>query len=291
MRKLISTLLACGCVAISLHTLAQPKTFQYRVTLVDAETGKAISPETVQIEVDDEEQTVTREGRIASISLAAPMARRVKILARPEGEYIPRTVVLTPDGITTGRVKAVAIERRPVRFNLPYLLSGAQRFERGEIDGGFALFEAAALSGSHRPQLEEVSDYDVLLRWNYARGLQQACLVLGHDTCNTAAERLAIVDSDFENEVNARRYRARRVTHDMVKRAQLDLSAKATKAQYEKGLRAFREKQHDTAIAAWEDLLNKPELLSAVQLTKDKLESDISFAKTRKAEESARAPQ
>lgn len=291
MKKQISTLLACGCVAISLHVFAQPKTFQYRVILVDAKTGNAISPETVRIEVDEEEQTLMREGQIASISLSAPLAKKFKIVARPEGEYIPRTVVLTPDGIATGRVKAVAIERRPVRFNLPYLLSGAQRFERGEIDGGFALFEAAALSGSHRPQLEEVSDYDVLLRWNYARGLQQACLVLGHDTCNAAAERLAIVDSDFENAVNARRYRARRVTHDMVKRAQLDLSAKATKAQYEKGLRAFREKQHDTAIAVWEDLLNKPEPLSAVQLTKDKLESDISFAKTRKAEASARAPQ
>lgn len=291
MKRQISALLACGCVTISLHVFAQPKTFQYRFNLVDAATGNAISPETVQIEVDGEEQMVMREGRIASISLSVPLDRRVKISARPEGEYIPRTVVLTPDGIATGRVKALAIERRPVRFNLPYLLSGAQRFERGEIDAGFALFEAAALSGSHRPQLEEVSDYDVLLRWNYARGLQQACLVLGYDTCNTAAERLAIVDSDFENEVNARRYRARRVTHEMVKRAQLDLSAKDTKAQYERGLRAFREKQHDAAIAVWEGLLNKPELLGAVQLTKDKLESDISFAKTRKAEASARDPQ
>ena len=291
MKKQISTLLACSCLAISLHASAQQKTYQYRVGLVDAKTGSSISPETVRIEVDEQEQTPSREGHVASVTLAAPLAQKLKILARPEGEYIPRTVVLTPEGITTGRVKAVAIERRPLRFNLPYLLSGAQRFERGEIDGGFALFEAAALSGSHRPQLEEVTDYDVLLRWNYARGLQQTCLVLGHDTCSEAAERLAIVDSDFANEVNARRYRARRVTHDMVKRAQLDLSAKDTKAQYEKGMRAFREKQHDTAIAAWEDLLSKPELLSAVQLTKDKLESDISFAKTRKAEASARDPQ
>ena len=291
MKKQISTLLACGCVAISLHASAQPKTFQYRFTLVDAKTGSSISPETVRIEVDEEEQISKREGHIASVSLSAPLAQKLKIVARPEGEYVPRAVVLTPDGITTGRVKAVAIGRRPVRFNLPYLLSGAQRFERGDIDGGLALFEAAALSGSHRPQLEEVSDYDVLLRWNYARGLQQTCLVLGYDTCNEAAERLAIVDSDFANEVNARRYRARRVTHDMVKRAQIDLSAKDTKAQYEKGLRAFREKQHDTAIAAWEDLLSKPELLSAVQLTKGKLESDISFAKTRKAEASARDAQ
>lgn len=291
MKKKISTLLACVCLTTSLHAFAQPITFQYRVTLVDAKTGNAISPETVRIEVDEEEQTLMREGHIASISLSAPLAKKLKIVARPEGDYIPRIVVLTPKGITTGRVKAVAIERRPLRFNLPYLMSGAQRLERGEIDGGFALFEAAALSGSHRPQREEVTDYDVLLRWNYARGLQQTCLVLGHDTCSEAAERLAIVDSDFANEVNARRYRARRVTHEMVRRAQLDLSAKDTKVQYEKGLRAFREKQHDTAIAAWEDLLSKPELLGAVQLTKDKLESDISFAKTRKAEASARDAQ
>lgn len=288
MKNRISIFLGCGFLAISLHVSAQSRIFQYRVSLVDAKTGNSISPDTVRIEVDDEEKTPSREGNIASVSLSEPFSQRLKIAARPEGGYIPRVVVITTEGITTKRIKPVSVEKRPAQFNLPYLFNGAQRLERGEIDGGLALFEAAALSGNHRPQMEEVNDYEILLRWNYARGLQQACLVLGHETCREAAERLAVVDTDFANEVNARRYVKRKVNHAMVKKALIDLSAKETKANYEKGLRAFREKQHDAAIEAWEELLGKPELLGAVLLTKDKLESDISFAKTRKAEASAR---
>lgn len=288
MKNRISIFLGCGFLAISLNVGAQSRIFQYRVNLVDAKTGNSISPDTVRIEVDDEEKKPSREGNIASVSLSEPFAQKLKIAARPEGGYIPRTVVITTEGITTMRIKTVSVEKRPAQFNLPYLFNGAQRLERGEIDGGLALFEAAALSGNHRPQMEEVNDYEILLRWNYARSLQQACLVLGHDTCREAAERLAVVDTDFANEVNARRYVKRKVNHAMVKKALIDLSAKETKANYEKGLRAFREKQHDAAIEAWEELLGKPELLGAVQLTKDKLESDISFAKTRKAEASAR---
>ncbi|MEJ2801591.1 hypothetical protein WAE61_06910 [Comamonadaceae bacterium PP-2] len=288
MKKYIATVLAFSCLATSIHAFAQPKTSQYRVTLVDAKSGSSISPETVRFEVDEEEHTPNRDGHIVSVSLVSPPLQTFKITARPEGGYVPRTVVLTPEGINSKRTKTVAIERRPTQFNLPYLQSGAQRFERGQIDEGFALFEAAAFSDRNRPQMDEVTDYDVLFRWNYARGLQQTCLELGYDTCGKAAERLAIVDADFANEVNARRYRARRVTHDMVKTALRDLAAKDFKARYAKGQSAFRDKQHDTAIEVWEELLKQPELLSAVQLTKYQVESDISFAKTRKAEAAAR---
>jgi hypothetical protein len=291
MKIVITTFLVSGFLAISLHVGAQPKIFQYRVNLVDAKTGKSISPDTVRMEVDEEEKTPSREGDIVSVSLAEPFSQKLQIAARPEGGYIPRTVVITTEGITIKKIKTVSVEKRPAQFNLPYLLSGAQRFERGDVDGGLALFEAAALSGSHRPQLEEVNDYEILLRWNYARGLQQACLVLGYDTCREAAERLSIVATDFTSEVNARRYIARRVNYAMVEKAIADLSAKETKENYKKGLRAFREKQYDAAIEAWEGLLVRPELLGAVQLTNDKLENDISFAKTRKVEASARDEQ
>jgi hypothetical protein len=288
MKKKISILGACCCMAFSLNAAAQAKVFQYRVSLIDSKTGNPISPETMNIKVDDEEKTPSRDGYVGSISLEEPFARTIKITARPEGGYMPRTVVLTTEGITIKRVKTVAVEKRPAQFNMPFLQSGAQRLERGDIDGGLALFEAVVLAGRHRSHLEEVDDYEILFRWNYARGLQQNCLVLGHDTCREAAERLAIVDADFASRVNANRYAARRVTHEMVRKAISDLSAKETKEKYGKGLRAFREKHHDAAIEAWEELLGKPELLGAVQLTKDKLESDISFAKTRKAEAAAR---
>ena len=284
MNKKTAAALALSCLVTSLQVASQPTASTYRFTLVDAKTGASISPETVQVEVDGEEQILSRDARMASLTAVTPLAQKVKILARPGGEYIPRTVVVSPDGISSKRIKSVAIEKLPARFNLPYLLSGAQRLERGEIDSGLALFEAAAFSGPPRPKLEEVTDYDVLLRWNHARGLTQSCLVLSHATCGEALDRLSVVEADFTNDVNARRYRARSVTHDMVKKALFDLSAKDTKDQYENGLRAFRDKQHDTAIAIWEELLKKPELLNAVKLTRERLESDISFARTRKAE-------
>jgi hypothetical protein len=276
------------CVAVMLPLLAcipgpAGADLFYRFAAVDASAGKRIPAASMQVVLDDDEPSLAMAGAVA-VATVAREAREVRIAIDAGTGYWSRKIKVLQHGIKRGAVNEFAVEPRPPGFTKQYLLGGTRRFDQGEIDRGLALFEQAFYGDADRKSTPVLDDYEVILRYNYARGLQQACLRLHYETCADAREHLRQILADMGGAA-AKLYTSNRVPRDLVEQALADLDTRDVKKRYEQALAFSRAGKYAQAKELFNNLLQEfsrdPASLADNDLTEARLQADINLMNTR----------
>jgi hypothetical protein len=259
----------------------------YRFTLVDAAAGQRLPPGMLAVSADGQELPLQVDGQHAVARAPKPPAS-LEVRIRAAAPYGPREFTILGQGVRQRRTLELWVERQPANFSKSYLLSGISRLDNSEIDKGLALFEYAFRNDPMRARSRVLDDYEAMLRYNYARGLQQACLVLWYDTCAEAATRMRAILDDMKERQNAEIYRRNRVPAEMVTRALADLQAREVSARYAAALDSIGAGRLDDAKVQLQELAADAErdraIYQANGLTRERLAADLSFVSTRMAE-------
>lgn len=203
----------------------------YRFAVVDATAGNRLSPASIQVVMDGDETDLALSGTVAVAARTVP-PKEINVSISAGDKFRARKISVLPQGLKTTGINQFSLEQRPTRFTKQYLLGGINRLESGEIDRGLALFEQAFHGDDERKVSPVLDDYEVILRFNYARGLQQACLKLFYETCLDARTRLQDILSEMDHNSAARIYSSNRVQRELIQKALADLRIQELQARY-----------------------------------------------------------
>lgn len=180
-------------------------------------------------------------------------------------------------------LKVYAARKLTGGYNHSYLSQGLEYLTRGEHDRALAHYEIAFFASS---VVELSKQYDVKMKYNYARALASTCLRIGYATCDQAITQLD------ELKAGASLYPAvfarEGITVALLDATLRDIHAGQVIAHYAEFRGLFGSGEYMTAAATAEELLGKfetaPSAFSAARLTKDRIKEDIGTAYFRAAE-------
>lgn len=269
-------------LALALVVLADAATAQtsYRFAVADAGTGTRLTPSALRIMVNDDEPNVATFGQIAAV-MFKPAVREVRLGVNAGQEYGTRQISIKGPGVKTRSVNEFAVERRPSSFTIQFLWGGVGRLDRGEIDKGLALFELAFHQDEQRKGNPPLDDYEAILRYNYGRSLQQACLRLSYDTCGDARRHLEAILKDMGSASGARLYASHKVQRPMVETALADLNVRDVQVGYRVALDKIEAGIYTEAQAALGELIQgfgaNPKAYRASSLSLQRLQDDSAY--------------
>jgi hypothetical protein len=273
---------ACTTVVTGASVAAE---LTYGVSLIDASTSARIAASSNEIALDADGtplDMVTRN-RVAFVKIPADAAEiRIEVAVQPT--YASRRITIARAVIRPGAVQEVNLEPKAAQFTKQYLLSGVSRLDNGMVDGGVALFEHAFRDDPDRKPNAVVDDYEAMLRYNYARSLQQACLLLNYGTCSDAKRLLEQIEQDMKGSALAV-YTSNRVTPALVDAALADINTRTVRERYRLAKddsdagRLVQARQRFKSLL--DDLPRNSQAFAASSISKDRLRADLDFVETR----------
>lgn len=259
------------------HAHAEPST----VTVLLKEYGVGnIKPEVCEATADDSDALVTLSASDVKISVPEGAKRLIlKLGAGPS--FRERTVALHPAALRPTRKQVFVVERTRPRFNRDYLTQGLTRLDRErDPDAALALFDNAFRDSTRTDA--ELDSYEAILRYNYARALQQTCLRLEYDTCDDARQMLsAILETMNSSSQDRKVYESVHVTSALVQRALTDLASRDAKVHYGNFTAALASSDYVQAKSSIEAIeqafAEDPKALKAQGLTAGRIAKDRAF--------------
>ena len=212
-----------------------------------------ITPSTCEATVDEKDIEPKINGSAIKVSIPEGTGKlSIRVTA---ANFWDRTLRLYATSLSASKTNIFFMEKKDAAFTKAYLAEGVRRLNNGEIDAALARFEYAYHGDQNRSDDSELDSYEAILRYNYGRALQQACLRANFDTCDSAAERFnAILDSINLSKETKKMYERNRVNADLVRRALIDLKARDAKILYDRFTIAFVAKDVAKATALLEDV-------------------------------------
>jgi hypothetical protein len=257
----------------------------YGVSLVDARTSARIAPSVndVALLADGTPLDVVTRNRVAFVKVPSD-ATDVRIEVDSQPTYANRRITIARIAIRAGAVQEINLEPKAAQFTKQYLLSGVSRLDNGMVDGGIALFEHAFRDDPDRKANAVVDDYEAMLRYNYARSLQQACLTLKYASCGEAKRMLEQIAQDMKGGALAV-YTSNRVTPALVDAALADLNTRTVNERYRAAKEDSDAGRLDQARQGFksmlDDLPRNPQAFTASSISKERLRSDLDFVESR----------
>jgi hypothetical protein len=271
-----ATLLTVGSVAAELT---------YGISLIDAKTSVRIpaSLNELMLLADGTPLNMVTRNRAAFVKVPQDTAElRIEVDLQPT--YANRRVTVAKAAIRAGAVQEINLEPKTAQFTKQYLLSGVSRLDNGMVDGGIALFEHAFRDDPDRKPGAVVDDYEAMLRYNYARSLQQACLLLNYATCGEAKRLLEQIAQDMRGGAFAV-YTSNRVTPALVDAALADLNTRTVNERYRVAKEDSDAGRLDQARQGFksmlDDLPRNSQAFTASSISKERLRSDLDFVESR----------
>lgn len=274
---------------MTLKTLAAPFIFLFAIAHAEPSTVTillkeysvgSIKPEVCEAIADGSDALVTLGASDVKISVPEG-AKRLSLKLGAGPGFRERTVALHAAALRPTRRQIFVVERMRPTFNRDYLLQGLARLDRErDPDAALALFDNAFRDSTRTDA--ELDSYEAILRYNYARALQQTCLRLEFDTCDDARQMLsAILETMNSSSQDRRVYESVRVTSALVQRALTDLASRDAKLHYGNFTAALASSDYEQARTSIETIeqafVEDPKPLKAQGLTAAKIAKDRAF--------------
>lgn len=270
-------------VLLLVTSLARAQVATITVVLKDYATDSLVMPENFSATIDGADVVAKVEG--TEIRLPIPSGARVLALKADAGQaYRRRSIALYTKAVRPEHQNIFFVEKIRDRFDRDYLTDGLARLDNDpDSDAALAVFENAFRDQTR--QGADLDPYEAVLRYNYARALQQTCLRLSFDTCGVARKMLdEILQAMNASPQDRKIYQSVRVNVALIQKALNDLSSQDAKIQYESFTAAVAAKDFDTADRSIEGLEKSltvnPLPLRSQGLTASRIAKDRAFLKS-----------
>jgi tetratricopeptide (TPR) repeat protein len=284
--------LIAGILVLSM-AFAAAADLKLTVRVRELGTSKPVDAK-VTLEVHGESREFTRKapGECSfNESMGFPNPDAYRLHLSPESPYIPRTVRVRcdrfKDQVTKSHFFSLAKEKE--EFTYRYLDEGRKYFSR-DFDGALAHFEIAY----DRMKGDESKEYQVRLKYYYAKALHNTCLSLEYDT---GAEGIKLYDELMDHYGSERSiYRKLGLTGDLLMKDRRDLEDKERISKYRGIPVLFKLMRYAEAAGLAEEALEAfkqdPKGFSRIGLTQDRLLTDagVSYLKAAEDAEKGGAP-
>jgi tetratricopeptide (TPR) repeat protein len=200
---------------------------------------------------------------------------------QPDQSYIGREVSVKTNYIKAKCPCSVTLHRTKLlnSYTYQYLNDGKTYLEREELDRALAHYEAAYLNWN---KTERMTQYEIKLKYNYARALATTCLNVGYTTCTEAKSLLNKLKDDLNN--YAEIFKREKINQEVLDRAIKDIEAHElveTYSSMKSVIYSDPEKAKqliDTMIIGHRE---NPEIYKSIKLNNDRLQRDHAFVVNR----------
>lgn len=193
-------------------------------------------------------------------------------------QYAERKVVVKGSASPSGTPLVVYAARKLSLYTYPFLDKGLEYHTRGEFDRALAHYEVAYFSSE--PSAHGLTQFDIKLKYNYARSIANACLRAGYDTCDDAKNLYVELKEDATKYSDL--FRRERIDTAELERTIRSIDAMNAGRQYAAFKELFNAREFAAAAQEGENLLVKfdqqPSAFADVRLTKDRLKEDVGVA-------------
>lgn len=205
-------------------------------------------------------------------------------------QYAERKVAIRDLAVSSEKPFIVYAVKKLPQYTFQFLDNGLAYHARGEIDRALAHYEAAYFSSD--TSAHGMTQFDVKLKYNYARSIANACLRAGYVTCADARGLYVGLKEDATKYPNL--FRRERIDTAELERTVRDIDAMDTRQQYAAFKELFNARDYIAAAQEGEKLLaqydQQPSAYADVRLTKDRLKEDVGAAYFRAAHIASDAP-
>jgi hypothetical protein len=193
-------------------------------------------------------------------------------------QYAERKVVVKGSAQPGGTPFVVYAARKLPQYTFQFLDKGLEYHTRGEFDRALAHYEVAYFSSE--PSAHGLTQFDVKLKYNYARSIANACLRAGYDTCDDAKSLYVELKEDATKYRDL--FRRERIDTAELERTIRSIDAMNAGRQYAAFKELFNAREYAVAAQEGEKLLvqfdQQPSAFADVRLTKDRLKEDVGVA-------------
>lgn len=193
-------------------------------------------------------------------------------------QYAERKLVVKGPSAASGAPIVVYAAKKLPQYTFQFLDKGLEYHTRGEFDRALAHFEVAYFSSE--PSARGLTQFDVKLKYNYARSIANTCLRAGYDTCADARRLYSELSDDAGKYPDL--FRRERIGTAELDRTIRDIDAIGVGRQYAEFKELFSAGEYSVAAQEGEKLLvqfdRQPSAFADVRLTKDRLKEDVGVA-------------
>ena len=203
--------------------------------------------------------------------------------------FLNRELAVAPLGWVRPTPKTFVMARRQPPYTRQFLLGALALLDAVRIDAALAHLELAYDDPARRDS-RGLDYYEAMLRYNYARALQQACLSNLYETCVEARNKLEAVLNEIETSPSGSAiYSKQGVTREMVRRAIADLESRRAKLSYQAMLSSVRDANYGGALAQLDsiegEIAKSPAAYSANRVNLNLLKRDRAYVESLKGVE------
>ena len=163
--------------------------------------------------------------------------------------FLSRELAVSPWGWVRPTQKTFVMARRQPHYTTQFLLGALALLDAVRIDAALAHLDLAYDDPARRDS-RGLDYYEAILRYNYARALQQACLDNLYETCVDARNRLDAVLQEIEaGPSGSAIYGKQGVTRELVRRAIAGLESRRAKQSYQAMILSVHEANYSGALA------------------------------------------
>lgn len=272
---LLAGLVCCSAAVDLCHA-------QMSVAVRDAQSNGPMDASVVAEHGADQFQFEQKQqGSYASTGVLKAHPNNLRFNLVPNATYASRRIEL----------HATAAQKKNYQFHLGkklptytfgYLERCRNLLAQGDFDRALAALEVAYVaSGLGRSKTQ----FDVKLKFNFARGLANACQILGYNTCELARNLYAELKDEISG--NQRLFLAEGITVQSLEQTLRELDVTKVSRQYAVFKNVFGQGDYEQAALLAEGMLSQFDsnvaVFSAAQLTKDRLREDVGTAYARAA--------
>ncbi len=274
-RFLLLASLFCGCVAVDLCQA------QLSVVLKDAQSGDLLDVKVVaEYGSDKLEFLLKQQGTYASTGVLKASGNNLRFELLPNISYATRKIELHGSVAQRKKNYQFYLGKKLQTYTFGYLERYRAALAQGDIDRSIAALEVAYVeSGLGKCKTQ----FDVKLKFNFARSLANACQILGYNSCEVA--RSLYVELKEEISEIPRIFRAEGISKESLEQTIRDMDATKVNRQYTVFRNRFEQGDYENAAGLGEGMLEQFDgnvvAFSAARLTKDRLREDVGTAYAR----------
>lgn len=286
MRKAIRSIhvsLLALCMAVAFPASADD--LRLSAVLRDAVTATPISGASMECSHGTQSSSFLpgQDGRYEMNKLPISKGGPIEIRIQPGGQYIGRTATLRLLGRESRRSLRFFTVKQAPQYTYPYLDAGLKFHEAGEFDRALAYYEAAYRASLPLPK--KLTQFDVKLKFNYARSLVNACLRMGYETCENAKKLYRELKADSQE--FPKLFQGEGIAIAELDATLKDLGTSEVIQKYGAFTEAFNAKDYLTAAKQGQELIagyeDQSTAFANARITQDRLKADVGTAYYRAA--------
>lgn len=220
----------------------------------------------------------TQAGRFESKKPFRRTNELIHLSIQPGNSYAERKAAIRGSRLASGTSLLIYVARKFPQYTYKYLDNGLPYHSRGEFDRALAYYEVAYFSSE--PATSGMIQFDINLKYNYARSIANACLRAGYDTCSDAKtlyQRLIDDEAKYPS-----LFRRERIDSAELRKTIRDIDAMDTVRRYASFKTLFNSREYADAAREGENMIDqfdqRPEAFANARLTKDRLKEDVGVA-------------